>query len=151
MIHRPLTWARRVFGAAGIVGLLMLLPHYFLFEKIGRDYPPAITHPEFFYGFIGVAVAWQFAFLVIARDPARYRLLMIPAVLEKQRQVRQLQEQNANLQKQIEAKRERIERLRSSRTQQEMEIRERLKLLKEKETTFILQDQPKPQPNQPVE
>ena len=83
MIHRPLTWARRVFGAAGIVGLLMLLPHYFLFETIGRDYPPAITHPEFFYGFIGVAVAWQFAFLVIARDPARYRLLMIPAVLEK--------------------------------------------------------------------
>jgi len=75
--------ARWVFMAAGIIGLLMLLPHYFLFEKIGRDYPPAITHPEFFYGFVGVAVAWQFAFLVIARDPARYRLLMIPAVLEK--------------------------------------------------------------------
>ena len=75
--------ARWVFRAAGIIGLLMLLPHYFLFEKIGRDYPPAITHPEFFYGFVGVAVAWQFAFLVIARDPARYRLLMIPAVLEK--------------------------------------------------------------------
>jgi cell division protein FtsB len=75
----------------------------------------------------------------------------IPAVLEKQRQVRQLQEQNANLQKQIEAKHKRIERLRSSRTQQEMEIRERLKLLKEKETTFILQEQAKPQPNQPLE
>ena len=75
--------ARWVFGAAGVIGLLMMLPHYFLFEKMGRDYPPAITHPEYFYGFVGVAVAWQIAFLVIARDPARYRLLMIPAVLEK--------------------------------------------------------------------
>ena len=45
--------------------------------------PPPITHPEFFYGFLGVAVAWQVAFLVIARDPARFRPLMVPAVLEK--------------------------------------------------------------------
>jgi hypothetical protein len=44
---------------------------------------PAITHPEFFYGFLGVAIAWQAAFLVIAHDPPRFRPLMLPAVLEK--------------------------------------------------------------------
>ena len=76
-------FARWVFCSAGIVGLLMLLPMYFLEEQIGRDQPPPIAHPEFFYGFIGVAVAWQFAFLVISLDPPRYRLLMLPAVIEK--------------------------------------------------------------------
>ena len=74
---------RRVFLTAGIYGLIVLLPQYFLEGRIGRDYPPPITHPEHFYGFIGVALAWQFAFLIIARDVRRYRLLMLPAILEK--------------------------------------------------------------------
>jgi hypothetical protein len=78
-----MTFARWVFRIAGIYGLVALLPLYFLESRIGRDQPPAITHPEYFYGFVGVAVAWQVAFLVIARDPARYRPLMIPAILEK--------------------------------------------------------------------
>ena len=43
----------------------------------------AINHPEFFYGFIGVTLSWQLAFLIIARDPVKYRLLMMPACLEK--------------------------------------------------------------------
>ena len=76
-------FARRVFLTAGIYGLIVMLPQYFLEGKIGRDYPPPITHPEHFYGFIGVVVAWQLAFLVIARDPRRYRLLMLPAIVEK--------------------------------------------------------------------
>ena len=76
-------FARRVFAAAGVYGLLALLPQYFMEGKTGRDFPPPITHPEYFYGFIGVAVAWQLAFLVIARDPARHRPLMLPAVVEK--------------------------------------------------------------------
>ena len=76
-------FARRTFLIAGIYGLLALLPMYFLEGRIGRDAPPPITHPEFFYGFLGVAVAWQVAFLVIARDPVRFRPLMLPAVLEK--------------------------------------------------------------------
>jgi hypothetical protein len=50
---------------------------------IGREHPPAISHAEFFYGFIGVALAWQIAFLIIARDPVRYRLMMLPGILEK--------------------------------------------------------------------
>lgn len=76
-------FARKVFLAAGIYGLLILLPQYFLEQKVGRDFPPAITHPEFYYGFLGVAVAWQVAFLVIAHDPVRYRMMMLPGALEK--------------------------------------------------------------------
>jgi hypothetical protein len=76
-------FARRVFMAAGIYGLLVLLPQYLLETKTGLDFPPAITHPEYYYGFIGVGVAWQVAFLLIARDPGGLRPLMIPAVLEK--------------------------------------------------------------------
>lgn len=76
-------FARVVFTAAGIYGLLVLLPQYFLLEKNGRDFPPAITHPEYYYGFVGVGVAWQLAFLVIGRNPARYRALMPIAVVEK--------------------------------------------------------------------
>jgi hypothetical protein len=76
-------FAQRVFRIAAIYGLIVLLPQYFLEGKAGRDFPPAITHPEYYYGFMGVAVAWQFAFLVIARDPLRYRAMMIPAIIEK--------------------------------------------------------------------
>ena len=76
-------FARRAYLFAGIYGLVVMLPQYFMEERIGRDTPPPITHPEHFYGFIGVVLAWQFAFLVIARDPARFRALMPVTVLEK--------------------------------------------------------------------
>ena len=76
-------FAKVVFLVAGIYGLLVLAPQFFLEAKIGRDTPPPITHPEFFYGFICVAVAWQVLFLVLSRDPVRYRPMMIPAMLEK--------------------------------------------------------------------
>jgi hypothetical protein len=76
-------FARRVFFWAGVYGLLILAPHYFMESKVGRDDPPAITHAEYFYGFIGVALAWQVAFLIIARDPVRFRPLMIPGIIEK--------------------------------------------------------------------
>jgi hypothetical protein len=76
-------FARWVFRIAGIYGLLVLLPLYFMEAMIGRDNPPPITHPEYYYGFIGVAVAWQVVFLVIGQDPIRYRALMIVSVLEK--------------------------------------------------------------------
>ena len=76
-------FARRVFLISAIYGFIVLLPQYFLEEKTGRDFPPAITHPEYFYGFIGIAVAWQMVFLIISRDPIRYRALMPVAVVEK--------------------------------------------------------------------
>ena len=76
-------FARRVFSIAGIYGLIVLTPQYFLEAKNGRDFPPAITHPEYYYGFIGVGLACQILFLIIARNPVRYRAMMIPAMIEK--------------------------------------------------------------------
>jgi hypothetical protein len=76
-------FARRVYTIAGIYGLVVMFPQYFLEDRIGRNTPPPITHPEYFYGFIGIVLVWQIAFLVIARDPARFRPLMPVTVLEK--------------------------------------------------------------------
>ena len=76
-------FARRAFLVAGIYGLIVLVPLYFLEVKTGVDYPPAITHPEYYYGFIGVGVAWQLVFLMIAGDPIRYRPIMLAAIVEK--------------------------------------------------------------------
>ena len=76
-------FAGLVYRVAGIYGLIVLVPQFFLEAKTGRDFPPAITHPEFYYGFVGVAVAWQVLFLILSRDPVRYRAMMIPAFLEK--------------------------------------------------------------------
>ena len=76
-------FAKRVFLIAGIYGLIVLLPQYFLEAKNGRDFPPAITHPEYYYGFVGVALVFQLVFLIIAREPARYRAMMLPSILEK--------------------------------------------------------------------
>jgi len=76
-------FAKIVFWIAGIWGLLVITPLYFLFDIIGQKDPPAITHPGFFYGFVGLALAWQVAFCFMATDPVRYRPLMIPSILEK--------------------------------------------------------------------
>jgi hypothetical protein len=76
-------FARIVFRIAGIWGLLVIAPLYFLFDMIGRRDPPPITHPGFFYGFVGLALAWQFAFLFISTDPTRYRALMLASMFEK--------------------------------------------------------------------
>jgi hypothetical protein len=78
-----MAFARRVFRIAGIYGLLVVGPQYFLEAKTSQDYPPAITHPEFYYGFVGVVIAFQVVFLLIASDPVRYRPMMIAAILEK--------------------------------------------------------------------
>jgi hypothetical protein len=76
-------FAKIVFIAAGVWGIVVLTPLYFLVDVTGRPYAPPGDYPHFFYGFLVVAMAWQFAFLVIASDPVRYRLLMLPGILEK--------------------------------------------------------------------
>ena len=81
--REQMKFAKIVFWIAFIWGMLILAPLYFMFDVIGRQDPPAITHPGFYYGFVSVGLAWQFAFLVIARDPVRFRLMMIPSVIEK--------------------------------------------------------------------
>lgn len=76
-------FASRVFLIAGIWGLAIVTPLYFMFDRIGRDYPPPVTHPDFYYGFLTVTMAWQVAFLVISTDPVRFRPAMIAAIVEK--------------------------------------------------------------------
>lgn len=76
-------FAKWTFLIAGIYGLLILIPQYFLETKNGIDYPPAINHPEYYYGFIGVAVAWQIVFLIISQNPAKFKLIILAAIVEK--------------------------------------------------------------------
>jgi len=83
MSDEPTRFARRVFTGAGIYGVLCLLPLYGMEGLVGAIAPPPITHPEFFYGFAGVGVAWQLAFLLIGRDPVRLRPIMLPSIVEK--------------------------------------------------------------------
>ncbi len=67
----------------------------------------------------------------------------LQALMAKHQEIRELQEQNAALNREIEHRRDRIRRLENSRSEQEMEIRKQLKLLRPGETTFILPDAPK--------
>ena len=76
-------FARIVFLIAGAWGFAILTPLYFTYDLVGRSYPPAITHPDFYYGFVGVTLVWQLAFLIIATNPVRYRAVMLAAILEK--------------------------------------------------------------------
>lgn len=78
-----MNFAKRVFFWAGVYGIVALAPLYFLEGRIARDFPPPVAHPEYFYGFVGVALAWQVLFLILSRDPVRYRMMMLPAILEK--------------------------------------------------------------------
>jgi cell division protein FtsB len=70
----------------------------------------------------------------------------VPALLEKRRQIQQLEQRNAMLAREIELKRQRIRRLRENQDEQELEIRQRLKLVRPGEKVFILQDQEKKAP-----
>jgi hypothetical protein len=76
-------FARWVFAIAGVYGVISVAPLYFMEQAIGRQDPPLITHPMFFYGFVGVTLAWQLFFLAIARQPVRLRPAIPFAVLEK--------------------------------------------------------------------
>lgn len=76
-------FARIVFIIAGVWGILVLTPLFFLIDVTGRQYVPPSMYPQFFYGFLSVAMAWQIAFLLIGSDPARFRPLMLPSVVEK--------------------------------------------------------------------
>jgi hypothetical protein len=76
-------FARRVFFWGGIYGIAVLVPQYVQGQKVGRLITEPLAYPEQFYGFIGTALAWQFVFLLIARDVVRFRVFMLPAIAEK--------------------------------------------------------------------
>jgi hypothetical protein len=76
-------FAKTIFWIAAIWGFLVLTPLYFMFDLIGSKDPPPITHPAFYYGFVGAGLAWQLAFLFIAINPVRLRPIIPVAVIEK--------------------------------------------------------------------
>jgi len=76
-------FAQRLFLVCSVYGVVVVAPLLFLEQTIAAESPPAITHPEFFYGFVWVALAWQIVYLMMSRDPLRYRPLLVPAVVGK--------------------------------------------------------------------
>jgi hypothetical protein len=78
-----ITIARRLFLSAGIYGVAVIAPLFFLEEQIGALDPPMVTHPEFYYGFVCAAFAWQIVYLMMWRDPLRFRPMLIPAIVGK--------------------------------------------------------------------
>ncbi|HKI21438.1 MAG TPA: septum formation initiator family protein [Isosphaeraceae bacterium] len=62
----------------------------------------------------------------------------IPALRKKWTEIRQLEEDVANLKRDNQAKKDHIRRIETDPAEQEMEIRKRLKLLRPGETSFIL-------------
>ena len=76
-------FAKVVFIAAGVWGIIVLTPLYFLIDISGRQYAAPTTYPQFVYGFLSVAMAWQIAFLMIGTSPVRFRPLMIASMVEK--------------------------------------------------------------------
>ena len=92
-----MVWIRRLFWIAGIYGLLVVTPQYFLESRISQDQPrvvrgspdpareptPGLPHPEYFYGFIGVVLVWQLVYITIGTDPQRYRPIILLAALAK--------------------------------------------------------------------
>jgi cell division protein FtsB len=71
----------------------------------------------------------------------------VPGLQEKRRLIREYEKKNADLARQIEEQRARIGRFSdSSPSGPELEIRQRLQLVKPDEKVFILQDAPAPPP-----
>lgn len=89
----------------------------------------------------------KLAYALVALMIAGYALFAlrgpqgIPGLVDKRHQIQDLEKRNADLAREIEQKRARITRLRDSQSEQELEIRQRLKLVKPDEKVFILQEQ----------
>ncbi|HEY7335561.1 MAG TPA: septum formation initiator family protein [Bryobacteraceae bacterium] len=64
----------------------------------------------------------------------------LQALFDKRREIQRLEDLNAERAHENELRRERLKRLEDSPSEQEMEIRKQLKLLRPGETTFILPD-----------
>jgi cell division protein FtsB len=85
-------------------------------------------------------IAYVLAFLAVAG----YALVTlrgprgIAALIDKQHQIQQLERQNQLLHQEIERRREKINRLIDNPTEQELEIRERLKLVQPKDKVYII-------------
>lgn len=86
--------------------------------------------------FVAFALVAAFGYVTL-RSPQG-----IPALRQKWSEIRQMEEQNAALQRENDYRSARIKKLQQNPAEQELEIRKKLKLLRPGETSFILPDQP---------
>ncbi|HTF25032.1 MAG TPA: hypothetical protein VK937_14115 [Candidatus Limnocylindria bacterium] len=75
-------FAKIVFWVAGIWGILVITPLYFMFDLIGRNDPPPITHPGFFW-IRGSRPGVADCLCLHRYGHGALSTLMIPCVLEK--------------------------------------------------------------------
>jgi cell division protein FtsB len=87
--------------------------------------------PRFAYA-IAILLVASYAFFTL-RGPRG-----LGALADKRSQIRELERRNEELVKQIERKREHIRRLSDNPAEQELEIRERLKLVHPNEKVYII-------------
>jgi hypothetical protein len=75
-------FAKWVFTAAGIYGLVTIPLTYFAEGAIAERYGP-LGQPLWFYGFLGVVLVFQLVYLQTGRDPVRYRPFMLLSLAAK--------------------------------------------------------------------
>jgi hypothetical protein len=76
-------FAKAVFWLAGVSGVLLVAPAYFLERWAGEIDPPPVNHSVYFYGFVGIVLVFQLLYVLIATDPIRYRPVMLLGALGK--------------------------------------------------------------------
>lgn len=74
-------FAKWVFRASFVWGVAVVAPLYFMEGYYAARYGGG--QPLWYYGFAGVTLAWQFAYLLCGLDPPRYRPLMPIAMAAK--------------------------------------------------------------------
>ena len=85
-------------------------------------------------GVIGLLLLAGYAFIALQGRQG------IPGLIEKRRLIQEYEKKNADMARQIEEQRARIDRFRDSPSGPDLEIRKRLQLVKPDEKVFILQD-----------
>ncbi len=94
------------------------------------------------------ALRFARAAILVAAAGGLFFGLRVPQSIAELRQkhqvIRELQKSNADLSKEVGEKRERVRKLRDDRTEQEFEIKKRLKLQRETETAIVPEPTPAP-------
>jgi len=84
----------------------------------------------------------RFAYVIVLLVVVAYAFFAYPkgmhAWQEKQRQIQEMEKRNTSLAQEVERKKEHVSRLKDKPTEQELEIRKRLKLLKPDEKSYIV-------------
>jgi cell division protein FtsB len=86
----------------------------------------------------------RIAYIVAVLAVAAYALVALrgprgfAALMEKERQIKQMEKRNADLNRDVERARQRIERLKGDPAEQERIIKERLKLVHPDEKVYVL-------------